>query len=56
VHCHHAIVDLAPIAVVLTAHADGLAATLADAGLIHTPNGLGMRVILSHNLLAAVPQ
>jgi hypothetical protein len=55
-HRHDAIVDLAAAAVVLPPRADGLAAALGDAGLVHAPNGVGMRVLASHNLLAAVPQ
>jgi hypothetical protein len=55
-HSHDAIVDLAAAAVVLPSRADGLAAALGDAGLVHTPNRVGMRVLASHDLLAAVPQ
>jgi len=55
-HSHDAIVDLAAVAVVLPPRADRLAAALANAGLVHAPNRLGMRVVASHELLAAVSQ
>jgi hypothetical protein len=55
-YSHDAIVDLAAVAVVLPPRADGLAAALGDAGLVHAPNGLGMRMLASHDLLAAVSQ
>jgi hypothetical protein len=55
-HSHDAIVDLAAAAVVLPPRTDGFAAALRDAGLVHAANGVGMRVVASHDLLAAVPQ
>ena len=55
-HSHDAIVDLAAVAVVLPPRADRLVAALAHARLVHTPKGLGMRVVASHDLLAAVSQ
>lgn len=55
-HSHDAVVDLAAVAVVLPPRADRVGAALADAGLVHAPNGLGMRVVASHDLLAAVSQ
>ena len=55
-HSHHAVVDLAAVAVVLPPHADGFVPALRDAGLVHAPNGVGMRVLASHDLLAAIPQ
>ena len=56
VHSHHAIIDLAAIAIVLPTCAHRFASTLADAGLVHAPEGFGMRVLASHDLLAAVSQ
>lgn len=53
-HSHSAIVDLAAVAVVLARGADGFAAALGGAGLVHAANGLGMRVVSSHNLLTAI--
>jgi hypothetical protein len=53
-HSHDAVVDLAAVAVVLPARADRLAAALANARLVHAPNRLGMGVVASHDLLAAV--
>lgn len=55
-HSHDAIVDLAAVAVVLPPHANRIAAALANARLVHAPNGLGMRVVTGHDLLAAVSQ
>lgn len=55
-HSHHTVVDLALVAVVLPRDGDGFFAALADAGLVHATDGLAMRVILSHDLLAAVSQ
>jgi len=55
-HSHHAVVHLAAVAVVLPTRTHGFAATLGDAGLVHAPDGLGMRVLAGHDLLAAVTQ
>jgi hypothetical protein len=55
-HAHDAIVDLAAAAVVLSRRTDGFAAALGDAGLVHAPDGLRMRMVPSHDLLAAVTQ
>ena len=55
-HSHDAIVDLAAVAVVLPPHADRFVTALADAGLVHTSDGLEMRVVASHDLLAAISQ
>ena len=55
-HSHDAVVDLAAVAVVLPPRADRLAAALANARLVHAPNGLAMGVVASHDLLAAVSQ
>lgn len=55
-HSHHAVVDLAAVAVVLPPRADRVGAALADAGLVNAPNGFRMRVVASHDLLAAVSQ
>lgn len=55
-HSHSAIVDLTAVAVVLPRSAHGFAAALADAGLVHAANGLGMRVVSSHHLLTAIAQ
>jgi hypothetical protein len=55
-HSHHAVVDLAAVAVVLPSHADGLAAAFGGAGFVHAADGLGMRMVASHDLLTAVSQ
>lgn len=55
-HSHDAVIDLAAVAVVLPTRAHGFAATFAGAGLVHAADGLGMRVLASHDLLAAVSQ
>jgi hypothetical protein len=55
-HSDHTVVDLAAVAVVLPRGTDGFAAALADAGLVHAPDGLGIRVVPDHDPLAAVSQ
>ena len=55
-HSHDAIVDLAAVAVVLPPRAHRLVAARANAPHVHPPNGHGMRVVASHDLLAAVSQ
>jgi hypothetical protein len=55
-HSDDTIIDLAAVAVVLPRSADGFTAALRDTGLVHTSDGLGMRVVASHDLLAAVAQ
>ena len=55
-HSHSAIIDLAAVPVVLPSCAHRFAATLGGAGFVHAPNGVGMRVLASHDLLAAVSQ
>jgi hypothetical protein len=53
---HHTVVDLAAASVVLPRGPDGLSAALGDAGLVHASQGFGMRVVLGHDLLAAISQ
>lgn len=53
-HSHSAIVDLAAVPVVLPSSPHCFAATLGDARFVHAPDGVGMRVLASHDLLAAV--
>jgi hypothetical protein len=55
-YSHGAVVDLAAVAVVLPRGTHGFAAALGDAGLVHVANGLGMRVVASHDLLTAISQ
>lgn len=55
-YSHHAVIDLAAVAIVLPTRAYRFAATLADARLVHAADGLGMRVLAGHDLLAAVAQ
>lgn len=53
---HHAVVDLAAIAVVLPRGADRFLAALGDAGLVYAADGLDMCVVPRHDLLAAISQ
>jgi hypothetical protein len=53
---HHAVLNLASIAVVLPAGANGLVAALCNARLVHAADGSGVSVVFGHNLLAAVTQ
>jgi hypothetical protein len=55
-HSHDAIIDLAAVAIVLPRGADRFAAALRDARFVHAPDGLGMRMVAGHDLLAAVAQ
>lgn len=55
-HAHGAIVDLAPVAIVLPTRPHRFAAAFGNAGLVHAPDGLGMCVLASHDLLAAISQ
>ncbi len=51
---HHAIVDLASVAVVLPTHADGFFAALGRARFIHAADRFGMCMLAGDDLLAAV--
>ena len=53
---HHTVVDLSPVAVVLTSGAHRLDAALGGAGLIHATNGLGVGMVLGDNLLTAISE
>jgi hypothetical protein len=54
VHGHHTVVDLGPIAVPLPTDPHGLFAALGRPRLIHAPDGIGMRMVLGDDLLAAI--
>jgi hypothetical protein len=56
VDSHHAVVDLSAIAVVLPPNTDRVVAALADARLIQTADRLGVGMIASDDLLAAIAQ
>ena len=53
---HDAVVDLASVAVVLPRGSDSFLAALGDAGLIHAADGVLVRMVLRHDLLAPVSQ
>ena len=53
---HDGVVDLPAIAVPLACNSHGRFAALRRARLIHATNGVGVRVLLGHNLLASVSQ
>jgi hypothetical protein len=55
-HSHHTVIDLAAVAIVLPTRAHRFAATLTDTGFVHAPDGLSMRVLARHKLLAALSQ
>jgi hypothetical protein len=55
-HADDAVVHLSSIAIVLPSHAHGMLAALAHARLVHDADGPPMRVVPSHNLLAAVAE
>jgi len=55
-NAHHTVVDLAPIAVVLTSGAHCLDAALGRAGLVHATDGLGVGMVCGDNLLAAISE
>jgi hypothetical protein len=56
VHAHHAVVDLAPVAVPLPPHPHRVAATLGDSRFVDHADRLRVRVIAGHDLLATVVQ
>lgn len=53
---HDTVVDFALVAVILPSSSHGLLAAFANAGLVHTADGVLVRVIGGHDPLAAVPQ
>ena len=53
---HHAVVDLTPVAVVLSANPHRLRATFGCAGLVHVTDGLGMGMVFGDNLLAPISE
>lgn len=53
-HAHDAVVDLAAIAVVLPRSPHGFLTALANPGLVHATDRLGMGMLGGHDLLAAV--
>ena len=55
-NAHHAVVDLAAVAVVLPARAHRLLAALGRARLVDAADGLGMGLLLGDDLLAAVAE
>jgi hypothetical protein len=55
-HADHAVVDLSPIAVILPAHSHRVVAALGRAGFVDAADGLGMRMLLRHDLLTAIAQ
>jgi hypothetical protein len=55
VHSHHAVVDLAPVAVPLPCYADRLFAALGHSRLVHHADRLGMSVLGGHDLLTSIP-
>jgi hypothetical protein len=55
-NAHHAVVDLSTAAIPLATCGHRVVAALARARLVHTTDGLGVRVLLSHHLLAAISE
>jgi hypothetical protein len=55
-HSHHAVVHLAAVAAPLALDSHRLFAALGRARLVHQTNGLRVRVVLGHELLATVLQ
>jgi len=53
---HHAIVDLAPVAVPLPGNSHGRFAALGRARLIHATDGLDVGMLSGDDLLAAIPK
>lgn len=53
---HHTVVDLSPVAVVLTSGAHRLDAAFGRAGLVHATDGLWVGMVLGDDLLAAISQ
>jgi len=55
-NAHHAVVDLAAVAVVLSAHAHRMSAALGRARLVDAADRCGMGVLPGDDLLAAVAE
>jgi len=53
---HHAVVQLAAVAIPLPPHASGVVSALGDARLVHHADRRGMGMIFGDDLLAAVVQ
>jgi hypothetical protein len=53
-HSHHAVIQLAPVAVPLPRDAHRVVAALGNPGLIHYADRVRVSVIFAHDLLAAV--
>lgn len=51
---HHTVVDLAQMAVPLSRRTHRLLATFARAGLVNATDGLGVRMVFGHDLLASI--
>jgi hypothetical protein len=55
-HSHHAVVHFPAVAAPLPPHAHRVVAALGYARLIHDADGLGVSVVLGHDLLATIAQ
>lgn len=53
-NAHGAIFNLAAIAIVLTGRSHGVLTTLMSPRLVDQPNGIGVSVVTSNDLLAAI--
>jgi hypothetical protein len=51
---HHAVVDLAAVAIVLPSHPNRVVAAFANSRFVDVANGLGMSMIMGHDLLTAI--
>jgi hypothetical protein len=55
-NAHHTIVDLPTATIPLSTDSHRLVAALARARFIHTTDGLGVGMLLGHNLLASISE
>ena len=55
-NAHDTVLDLAAVAVVLPSRTNGVRSTLVSARFIDQPDGLGMSMIASNDLLAPITE
>ena len=53
-HSHHAVVDLAPVAIPLPRDTHGIVPALGNRRLVHHADRVGVGMVFGHDLLATV--
>ncbi|MCZ6655342.1 MAG: hypothetical protein O7D91_20230 [Planctomycetota bacterium] len=55
-NCHNTVVDLPTVPIPLPTNSHRMLAALGRARLVHATDSLGVRMVLSHDLLASISQ